>query len=74
MLGSCRWVFLYYDREERDLDIVVLENDNTPAMDPNTTPILVLDMWEHAYYVDVSIGEASLLGATCGVGMQRCPW
>lgn len=51
-LGS--WVFLYYNHEESNLDVVVLENDDTPAMDPNTTPILLLDLWEHAYYLDVS--------------------
>lgn len=45
---------MYYDEEDKNLDIVVTEKDDTPAMDPKTTPILVLDMWEHAYYVDVS--------------------
>lgn len=49
-----RWAFLYYDHEEANLDIVVTENNNTPAMNPKTTPILVLDLWEHAYYLDVS--------------------
>lgn len=45
---------MYYDHEEASLDIVVTENNNTPAMNPKTTPILVLDLWEHAYYLDVS--------------------
>lgn len=49
-----RWVFLYYNHEEVNLDVVVLENDDTPAMNPKTTPILLLDLWEHAYYLDVS--------------------
>lgn len=54
-LAVChRWAFLYYDHEEASLDIVVTENNNTPAMNPKTTPILVLDLWEHAYYLDVS--------------------
>ena len=47
-------MFLYYDHEEASLDIVVTEHNDTPAMNPKTTPILVLDMWEHAYYLDVS--------------------
>lgn len=33
--------------------MVVLENQDTPAMNPKTTPILLLDLWEHAYYLDV---------------------
>lgn len=45
---------MYYDHEEASLDIVVTEHNDTPAMNPKTTPILVLDMWEHAYYLDVS--------------------
>lgn len=45
---------MYYDHEEANLEIVVTENNNTPAMNPKTTPILVLDLWEHAYYLDVS--------------------
>ncbi|CAN0229435.1 unnamed protein product [Ectocarpus sp. 8 AP-2014] len=46
------WVFLYFNHEEKALDVVVLEYEDTPAMDPNTTPILLLDLWEHAYYLD----------------------
>lgn len=45
---------MYYDHDDTNLDIVVTENENTPAMDPKTTPILLLDLWEHAYYLDVS--------------------
>lgn len=47
-------MFLYYNHEEANLDVVVLENDDTPAMNPDTTPILLLDLWEHAFYLDVS--------------------
>ncbi|CAM9692836.1 unnamed protein product [Ascophyllum nodosum] len=46
------WAFLYYDSEGKDLDLVVTNNNDTPAMNPKTTPILVLDLWEHAYYLD----------------------
>lgn len=54
LLYHGRWVFLYYNHEEANLDVVVLENDDTPAMNPNTTPVLLLDLWEHAFYLDVS--------------------
>ncbi|CAM9617328.1 unnamed protein product [Pylaiella littoralis] len=46
------WAFLYYDHGKENLDVVVLENQDTPAMNPKTTPILLLDLWEHAYYLD----------------------
>lgn len=72
-----RWVFLYYNHEEANLDVVVLENDDTPAMNPSTTPILLLDLWEHAYYLDVSetrhTGRASFKFETkqCGKRGQK---
>lgn len=48
-----RWVFLVYDHEEKDLDMVVTNGQDTPATNPKTTPILLLDVWEHSYYLDV---------------------
>lgn len=32
---------------------MVTEGQDTPATNPNTTPILLLDLWEHSYYLDV---------------------
>ena len=34
------------------LDIVNTSNAGTPLTDPSLTPVLTVDLWEHAYYID----------------------
>lgn len=41
------WVFL-----QPNLDIVALPNQDSPVMNGGEEPILGLDVWEHAYYLD----------------------
>lgn len=41
------WVWL-----QRDLEIVTLPNQDNPIMQGGEPPILGLDVWEHAYYLD----------------------
>jgi Fe-Mn family superoxide dismutase len=45
------WVWLVQD-EDKKLKIVTTINAQTPISD-NLKPLLVCDVWEHAYYIDV---------------------
>lgn len=45
------WAWLVQD-ENRNLSIVTTSNAQTPITQ-NLKPILVCDVWEHAYYIDV---------------------
>jgi Fe-Mn family superoxide dismutase len=44
------WAWLYVDGDG-DLAVTSTPNQDTPLMDGNT-PILGLDVWEHAYYLN----------------------
>lgn len=45
------WTWLVKDAEGK-LQIVNTSNAATPLTDDTVTPILTIDVWEHAYYVD----------------------
>ncbi|MEN7547099.1 superoxide dismutase [Rapidithrix thailandica] len=44
------WAWLVLNKEDK-LDIASLKDANTPITN-GQTPILTLDVWEHAYYID----------------------
>ena len=44
------WVWLV--AENGNLKVITTSNADTPLARPNLTPLLCLDVWEHAYYLD----------------------
>ena len=49
--GSC-WVWLALDRSSKKLVLVKTANADTPLTGVAYAPLAVLDVWEHAYYLD----------------------
>nr|QGT50421.1 superoxide dismutase [Fe] [uncultured Helicobacter sp.] len=45
------WNWLVYDVKNKKLEIVQTSNAATPATE-SKVPLLVVDVWEHAYYID----------------------
>ncbi|MGL6114654.1 MAG: superoxide dismutase [Cetobacterium sp.] len=45
------WAWLVQDKENGKLKIVTTRNQDTP-LGENLNPLLNLDVWEHAYYID----------------------
>jgi superoxide dismutase, Fe-Mn family len=67
------WAWLYVNQEGK-LAVGSTPNQDTPLMDGNT-PILGLDVWEHAYYLNYQnrrgdymsrLVECCQLGCSCG--------
>lgn len=47
------WVWLYYDVFKKHLDIKVTKDTDTMLIyQKENVPLLVLDIWEHTYYLD----------------------
>lgn len=51
---SPSWIWLAYDPDTSMLRIIVGENAYNPVLD-GYKPLLVLDMWEHAYLLDYGL-------------------
>lgn len=54
------WAWLVAD-EAGALEIRDTHDAGTPIVDPKLTPLLVCDVWEHAYYLDYKNDRASFL-------------
>ncbi len=46
------WAWLVKDKSTGKLGIVTTSNALTPITDPKLVPLCVVDVWEHAYYLD----------------------
>lgn len=44
------WVWLV--KEKENLKVISTSNANTPLTESNLRPLLCIDVWEHAYYLD----------------------
>ncbi|PAF50108.1 superoxide dismutase [Helicobacter sp. 13S00401-1] len=45
------WTWLVYNLESKSLEIVQTSNAQTPIKE-HKVPLLVVDVWEHSYYID----------------------
>ena len=54
------WAWLVYTQEGK-LKVVTTKNADSPLQTMGATPLLVLDVWEHAYYVDYANVRATYL-------------
>lgn len=50
-LFGAGWAWLAQDDESGRLEILAMKDAHTPLTE-NKTPIITLDVWEHAYYID----------------------
>ena len=46
------WVWLIYDTGAKGLRVVSTANADSPLITPGQLPLITMDVWEHAYYLD----------------------
>lgn len=46
------WTWLVLNQQTQKLEIVNTSNAGTPLTESHLKPLLTLDVWEHAYYID----------------------
>jgi Fe-Mn family superoxide dismutase len=56
------WTWLV-KKADGSLDIVNTSNAGTPLTDSTVTPVLTVDLWEHAYYIDFRNARPTYLNA-----------
>ncbi len=59
--ASC-WTWLVKNADG-SLDVINTANAGTPISEEGVTPLLVIDLWEHAYYLDYQNNRADYLKA-----------
>lgn len=59
-LFGAGWCWLVYNPENKKLEIVQTSNAATPVTE-GKIPLLVVDVWEHAYYIDEKNARAKYL-------------
>lgn len=55
------WIWLVY--KDGQVTLKTTPNANSPLTEANTTPLLVCDLWEHAYYLDSPADRPAYLKA-----------
>jgi Fe-Mn family superoxide dismutase len=49
------WAWLVYAKNKGTLEIkMTMNNDQITEYEPSAVPLLIIDMWEHAFYNDYS--------------------
>ena len=56
------WAWLVSDPDGK-LSVTKTPNAETPISDPKQIPLLTIDVWEHAYYLDYQNARPAYLGA-----------
>ncbi len=46
------WAWVVLNKVSGGLEIVKTTNAQTPLTNPNFVPVITIDVWEHAYYID----------------------
>jgi superoxide dismutase, Fe-Mn family len=57
------WVWLVLDKDKNKLVIEKTSNAETPLTNPMRVPLAVVDVWEHAYYLDYQNRRADYAAA-----------
>ena len=57
------WAWLVADKASKKLALVKTGNADTPLSNPAVVPLAVLDVWEHAYYLDYENRRADYAAA-----------
>lgn len=61
------WAWLVWSQSENKLKVTKTSNAELPLTDSDLKPILTMDVWEHAYYLDYQ----NLRPTYCSVFMEH---